>query len=52
MYRIRLLKEGQVVETLEAADTSDVGEIAHQATELEARHGPMIGRSSTASVHG
>ena len=39
MYRIRLLKEGQVVETVEAADTSDVGEIAQRATELEPRHG-------------
>ena len=39
MYRIRLLKEDQVVETVEAADTSDVGEIAHRATELEPRHG-------------
>jgi hypothetical protein len=38
MYRIRLLKEGQVVETAEA-DASDIGEIAHRATELEARHG-------------
>src|SRR5690242_17668365 len=37
-YRIRLLKEGEVVEIVEM-DASDVGEIAHQATDLEARHG-------------
>jgi hypothetical protein len=37
MYRIQLLKEGQIVETVEA-DTSDIGEIAHQASELERRH--------------
>jgi hypothetical protein len=38
MYRIRLLKEGQVVETVEA-DGSDIGDIAHRATALEPRHG-------------
>ena len=38
MYRIRLLKEGHVVETVDA-DISDIGEIVHQATELEPRHG-------------
>jgi hypothetical protein len=38
MYRIRLLKEGKIVETVEA-EISDVAEIAHRATELEPRHG-------------
>ena len=38
MYQIRLLRKGQIVETVEA-DISDVAEIAHRATELEPRHG-------------
>jgi hypothetical protein len=38
MYRIRLLRAGQIVETVDA-ELIDIAEIAHQATELEARHG-------------
>jgi hypothetical protein len=38
MYRIRLLKEGQIVETVDA-DITDIAEIAHRATELDRGHG-------------
>jgi hypothetical protein len=38
MYRIRLLREGQIVETVDA-DIIDIAEIAHRATELEPQHG-------------
>ena len=38
MYRIRLLREGQIVETVES-DMIDIAEIAHRATELEPWHG-------------
>jgi hypothetical protein len=38
MYRIRLLREGQIFETVDA-DIIDIAEIAHRAAELEPRHG-------------
>ena len=38
MYRIRLLRQGQVVETVDA-DIIDIGEIAHRASGLEPQHG-------------
>lgn len=39
MYEIRLLKDGRVVETVNANWTSDIAEIASKADELEPQHG-------------
>ena len=39
MLKIRLLKGGHVVETIDAKWTINIADIAHQAGELEPRHG-------------
>jgi hypothetical protein len=39
MYQIQLLKDGRVVETVDADWTIDIAEIASKAGELEPRHG-------------
>jgi hypothetical protein len=39
MYKIQLLKDGRVVETVDANWTFDIAEIASKAVELEPQHG-------------
>ncbi len=39
MLKIRLLKDGRVVETVDAKWTIDIAEIASKAGELEPQHG-------------
>jgi hypothetical protein len=39
MYKIQLLKDGHVVETVDANWTIDIAEIASKAVELEPKHG-------------
>ncbi len=39
MYQIQLLKDGRIVETVDADWTIDIAEIASKASELEPQHG-------------